>query len=170
MRIHNRFLYTIPSALIVLVVLLFSACTYNSAERKTVSKLAGTWKLDSVFGTDNQYHKVDSNDIDLMVFDKDQNFERNLWKPDSARVIDSGKYTVVIMPQRGIASISLIPNLKVKAKDTIRNYYNFDVVKLTDSLLYKVDATELREQSNNQSAVVSSKRSVYKLLPVKVIK
>ncbi|OKS87763.1 hypothetical protein [Mucilaginibacter polytrichastri] len=159
----NRFPAIIPSALTLLVVLLFSACSYinNKPERKIVNKLAGTWKLDSVLENDGKYHRVDTNGIDVVVFDKEMNFVRNHWSGDVGHD-DSGKYTVAITPQREIASVSLIPNLKIKGKDTTRHYYNFDVVKITDSLLYKIDATELREQDDGKPAIVFNKHSVYK--------
>ncbi len=147
----------------MLMLLLFNACRYidNKPERKIVNQLAGTWKLDSVLESDGKYHAVDTNSIDVVVFDKDMDFVKNRWSGDVGHD-DSGKYTVAIIPRRELASVSLIPNLKIKGKDTMRHYYNFDVVKITDSLLYKIDATELREQDDGKPGVPFNRHSVYK--------
>jgi len=158
----TRFSAIIPSALTMLVVLLFNACSYiNKPEQKIVNQLAGTWKLDSVLESDGKYHAVDTTNIDVIVFDKDMSFVKNRWSGDVGHD-DSGKYTVAIIPHRELASVSLIPNLKIKGKDTMRHYYNFDVLKLSDSLFYKIDATELREQDDGKPAISFNKHSVYK--------
>ncbi|WP_158828487.1 hypothetical protein [Mucilaginibacter lacusdianchii] len=121
--------------------------------------MIGTWKLDSVSNADGKYCKAD---IKSFFTFKDASNYIYEWMNYDVGNNFHGKYIIVENPKRAWATISLVPDIQMSDKDTVRTeYINFDIVALSADRLHTVDQTKFIDRKGKPS-IIFNKHKIYK--------
>jgi hypothetical protein len=144
---------------LLLTYLTVSSCLTKSTSGIINDDLIGTWKLDSISDVAGKYYKAEVRSI--LTFKDGFNYSYEWMNYDVGNTFN-GKYVIVENPKRAWATISLIPDIQINKRDTVRiEYDNFDVVELSPDRLHTVDQTKFVDQEGKPS-IIFNKHKVYK--------
>jgi hypothetical protein len=144
------------------VTLTLSSC-FKQSDVQLKSKLLGTWELDSVSSPSGNYGK-ERGETRTLTFVNKTDYSYEWWTGDVGNTF-KGKYFILNNPQRGLKTISFIPDIEVEStRDTVRTaYMNFDIVSLNLTRLQVVDETEfVPRRDYNTRSIRFSKNYIYK--------
>jgi hypothetical protein len=144
---------------LIITIFALSSCGPKSKSIRTKDGLIGTWKLDSVSNVNGKYYKADAKNI--FTFKDASNYTYEWMNYDVGNTFN-GKYAVIENPKRAWATITLVPDVQINDKDTIRiEYNNFDIIELSTNRLHTVAQTEFINRKGKPS-IIFNKHKIYK--------
>jgi hypothetical protein len=144
----------------IVAVLVFCGCSEPKTEiQQTQEQLVGTWELDSILTVRHGFQKRFTSVA--LTFVNGEDFTYEWWQTDVGGKY-KGKYFILSNPNRGLTTVTLVPDL-----DTLRNgifrrpYINFDIMKLQEDRLVTLDESEFIERQSQPSLLFTEKK-IYK--------
>ncbi|MBF9255814.1 hypothetical protein I2I11_21120 [Pontibacter sp. 172403-2] len=148
------------SIALLFAVSVVSGCTEPKTELQEIQeKLVGTWELDSILTVRHGLWKRGTSVT--LTFVNDENFTYEWWQTDVGGKYN-GKYFISSNPNRGLTTVTLIPDTVNLRNGTFRRpYINFDIMKLQKNRLVTLDQSEFIERQNQPSLLFTEKK-IYK--------
>lgn len=145
---------------IVIVVVTISIAACKSIKSDSVSeKLIGTWVLDSVSTYKNEYYKATTT---LKFTFKNESEYMSEWQDYDIGNKTEGKYIVIAVPKRSLATVLFISNIQMQGRDTVRiDIPNFDIVDLNEQRLQTIEQTKFLPKKD-ESSIIFNKHCIYK--------
>ena len=143
------------------IVLILSGCNNIDKEKVDINEmLLGNWELDSISSPSGMYFKEDTQTKKLMFINKTD--YSLVWMNGDVGNTYTGKYFVLDNPNRGLKTISFIPDVQIAGKDTIRiEFMNLDIVSLNSKRLQLIDETKFIKRDSLPS-IKFNKNYIYK--------
>jgi hypothetical protein len=148
--------------LTVISLILISCSQKRESKSKDLERiLIGTWELDSISTNSGKFAHSNINDSKTLTFYNNTDYSYE-WNNGDVGNTFFGKYFILENPKRGLKTITLIPDIQLSGKDTIRiEYMNFDIVHASAKMLQVVDQTEFIKRDSLPYKVYN-KNSIYK--------
>lgn len=144
---------------IAIQVLIICGCNSKSNTERINEKLIGTWKLDSSSNPRGEFYKESITEI--ITFKKSSTYTRE-WMDYDVGNNTSGTYLVKQSPKRALATVSLIPDIQVSGKDTVRTkLINFDILEITSNRLHII-TKDISVNEIVQHSTIVTKHFIYK--------
>ncbi len=140
---------------------LMTSCSSVDGDTENITEmLEGIWILDSVSLPDGSFQKA-GNDSRKLIFNNETDFIY-AWSAGDVANTSKGKYFILDNPKRRLKTISLIPDLIITGKDTIRpGYMDFDMAGISANRLRLVDETSFIRR-NSLPSIIFNKQYIYK--------
>ncbi|MFD3003033.1 hypothetical protein ACFS7Z_21895 [Pontibacter toksunensis] len=144
----------------LLAVYVLYSCSEPKTEFQVVQEqLVGTWELDSILTVRHGLQKRGTS-ITLTFFNN-EDFLYEWWQTDVGGKY-KGKYFISSNPNRGLTTVTLVPDTVNLSSGTFRRpYINFDIMKLQADRLVTLDQSEFIERQSQPSLLFTEKK-IYK--------
>ncbi|NEM97964.1 hypothetical protein [Pontibacter burrus] len=147
--------------IVVCVALAIVGCSRADPEVKEIQeKLIGVWELDSTTTVRAGLQK--SKKTTTIAFSEDQKFIYYWWDSDLVGKYE-GRYFVLKNPDRGLVTITLIPDVDTLKEGVYRRpYLNFDVEDIREGKMVTLHETERIERYDMPDKIWFTERRIYK--------
>jgi hypothetical protein len=157
---------------LIAIIVILSSCVRKDHHLHFIQEnIVGSWRLDSITCQAAQYSYGKAWDGTITNNNREFTFYKNREYVYNLNLITSkGRYFILFNPSRNAHTLSCIPDYGIIEGDTMRDYMNFDIERISDSRMQLVDKTERykkwgnSESSNNQNYTweLYSERRIYK--------
>lgn len=144
---------------LVAVLILYGCSEPKTEIQQTQEQLVGTWELDSILTVRHGLQKRGTSVT--LTFVNEEDFTYEWWQTD-VRGKYKGKYFILSNPNRGLTTVTLVPDIDTLQNGIFRGpYINFDIMKLQEDRLVTLDESEFIERQNQPSLLFAEKK-IYK--------
>ncbi len=146
--------------LILILTLISLSCNNEEIMSHDIRKvLIGTWELDSVSNYSGRF--IHTDESKFLTFFNNTNYSYE-WHNGDVGNKSLGKYFILDNPKRGLKTITLIPDIQISGKDTIRiECLNFDIVHADSQKLQVVEQTKFIKR-DSLPYIVYNRNNIYK--------